>query len=160
MDFQQRLDKAVERGQRANTARSQADSAKALSEEECKRLHSQYRLKLSEHIERCVAQLAQHFPGFRQESVVGDRGWGSALSRDDLSLDGGKRNNYFSRLEVSVRPFSSFHVLDLAAKGTIKNKEVYNRNFYQLLSTAELDTFTDLVDAWVLEYAELFAAQR
>ncbi len=129
-----------------------------MSEEECRRLHSQYRLGLSEHIEVCLQQVAQQFPGFRFETVVGDRGWGAAISRDNLSLDGGKRISYYSRLEMTVRPFSSSHVLDLNAKGTIRNKEAFHRSQYQSLAKADVKSFNELIDLWVLEYAELYAA--
>lgn len=159
MDFQQRLEKAVERGTHANNARAKAAAQAAISEEECKRLHSQYRLELSEHIEEVVQQLPNHFPGFRFESVVGERGWGGAISRDDLVLEAGRRSSSFSRLEVTVRPYSSAHVLELTAKGTIRNKEVYNRSHYQLLGQVDLASFSNLVDLWVLEYAELYAAK-
>lgn len=45
------------------------------------------------------------------------------------------------------------------AKGTIRNKEVYNRNQYQLLTHVDIASFRDLIDRWILEYAELFAAK-
>ncbi len=159
MDFQQRLEKAIQRGQRSHDAQERARAEAAIGEEELRRLHSQYRLQLSEHIENCTRQLAQHFPGFRYEGLMGAAGWGAAVSRDDLSLSGGRRENFFSRLEVAVRPFASSHVLELAAKGTIRNKEIYNRSQYQLLSHVDIASFRDLVDRWILEYAELYAAK-
>ena len=115
MDFQQRLEKAIQRGQRTGDAEARARAEQALGEEELKRLHSQYRLELSEHIETCMRQLPQHFPGFRYETLVGTSGWGAAISRDNLVLSGGKRENFFSRLELVVRPFAASHVLELAA---------------------------------------------
>jgi hypothetical protein len=159
MDFQQRLEKAIQRGQRSHDADARARAEQAIGEEELKRLHSQYRLQLSDHIEQCLRQLPQHFPGFRFETLVGSRGWGAAISRDDLSLSDGRRENLFSRLEVVVRPFSTSRVLELAAKGTIRNKEIYNRNQYQLLSDVDTASFRELVDRWILEYAELYAAK-
>ena len=51
MDFNERLEKAIERGRRAGDAASQAAARQAITEEELRRLHSQYRLELSEHIE-------------------------------------------------------------------------------------------------------------
>lgn len=158
MDFQERLEKAVERGKRVSDARSQAEAEAAISEEELKRLHSQYRLQLSEHIEACLHDVAQQFPGFRFETVVGERGWGAAISRDDLAFAAGKRLNYYSRLELTVRPFSRSHVLELTAKGTIRNKEIYNRSQYHSLSKADGKSFNELIDLWALEYAELYAA--
>jgi hypothetical protein len=159
MDFQQRLEKAIQRGQRSHDAEARARAEQAMGEEGLKRLHSQYRLELSEHIEQCLRQLPQHFPGFRFETLVGSRGWGAAISRDDLSLSDGRRENLFSRLEVAVRPFSTSHVVELTAKGTIRNKEIYNRNQYQVLSDVDVASFRELVDRWILEYAELFAAK-
>ncbi|HEV3136517.1 MAG TPA: hypothetical protein VGZ26_01410 [Pirellulales bacterium] len=160
MDFQQRLEKAIQRGQRSHDVQARARAEQAMGEEELKRLHSQYRLQLSDHIEQCLRQLPQHFPGFRYETLVGSRGWGAAISRDDLSLADGRRENLFSRLEVVVRPFSTSHVLELAAKGTIRNKEIYNRNQYQLLADVDIASFRELVDRWILEYAELYAAKN
>lgn len=160
MDFDKRLQKAIERGKnRADLSAREAHS-KALNEEECKRLHSQYRLELSEYIESCLRKLPQHFPGFHFETVFGDRGWGAACSRDDLSIArGNRRANDYSRLEMTIRPYSSYHVLDLASKGTIRNKEVFNRNHFEKLDEADVETFTELIDVWVLEYAELFATK-
>ena len=159
-DFERRLQKAIERGQRAGDARARAEAEKAMSQAELRRLHTQYRLELSEHIEACLKNLPQHFPGFHFETVVSDRGWGAAVSRDDMAVGPGrKRTNYYSRLEIVIRPASKYHVLDLAAKGTIRNKEVFNRNHFQRLAEADPTSFTEMVDLWVLEYAELYAAQ-
>lgn len=158
MSFEDRLQKAIERGKRKSEAHKREAAARALSEEELKRLHSSYRLQLSEHIEQCIRQLPNFFPGFRLETLYGERGWGAACSRDDLRLvDGRRHENDFSRLEVTVRPASSLHVLDLAAKGTIRNKEVFSRNFFEKLEDVDLDKFQELIDLWVLEYAELYA---
>lgn len=159
MDFQQRLEKAIQRGKQSHDAAAQARAEAAMGEEELRRLHSQYRLELSEHIEQCVKQLPAHFPGFRYETLVGTGGWGAAVSRDDLTLSDGRRQNQFSRLEVVVRPFSTSHVLELVAKGTIRNKEIYNRNQYQMLSHVDIASFRELADRWILEYAELYAAK-
>lgn len=157
MDFQDRLQKAVERGQHAAAEHARAAADRAVSEEECKRLHLKYRLELSEYLEQCLRQLPQHFPGFRFETLMGDRGWGAAVTRDDLRIESGRRASLFSRLEMTVRPYSPLRVLELTAKGTIHNKEVFNRDQYQMLSQVDLATFKGLIDHWVLEYAELFA---
>ena len=159
-NFEQRLQKAIERGHRLGDEKQRAETAQAMSEEQCKRLHSQYRLQLSEHIERCLSKLPQHFPGFQFETVFGERGWGATVNRDDVGIGPDGRRNYFSRLEMAVRPYSSSHVLDLAARGTIRNKEVYNRSHFQMLSEVDIDSFKELVDLWVLEYAELYAAKK
>jgi hypothetical protein len=117
-------------------------------------------LQLSEHIEKCVRQVPNYFPGFRYETLYGERGWGAACSRDDLRVTGeGRRKNDYSRLEMTVRPTTSASVLDLAAKGTIRNKEVFNRNYFEKLPDIDLDKFLELIDLWILEYAELYAAK-
>jgi len=159
-DFEKRLAKAIERGQRAGDERARAEAAQALSEKELRSLHSQYRLELSDHIERCLRRLPNHFPGFQIESVVTDRGWGAAVSRDDVDLRSrGRRNNFFSRIELLIRPISDYYVLDLAAKATVRNKEIFARNHYQRLGEVDLESFTELIDIWVLEFAEKYAAK-
>ena len=50
--------------------------------------------------------------------------------------------------------------LEVTAHGTIRNKEIYNRVHYQLLTEANLEQFAEMIDLWVLEYAELYAARR
>jgi hypothetical protein len=160
MDFEKRLEKAIERGQRSGAARAEEAARQALNEDELKRLHTQYRLDLSEHIETCIKQLPDHFPGFRYETVMGDRGWGAAVSRDDLVLthDGGRQSHY-SRLEMAIRPYNTYHVLELSAKGTIRNKEVFARSHYQRLTEVDPSMFRELIDLWILEYAELYASK-
>ena len=98
-EFEKRLQKAIERGQVAGDARARAEAERAVSEQEIRRLHTQYRLELSEHIENCVRSISQQLPGFRFETVVSDRGWGAAVSRDDFVAQGARRRgNSFSRL--------------------------------------------------------------
>ncbi len=159
MDFKERLQRASERGQQAKDAKATEEAAKALSEEEFRRLHSSYRLRLTEHIESCLKQLAENFPGFNFETVVDDKGWGAAVRRDDLSLRAGKRENLFSRLMMSISPHNKYHVLELLAKGAIRNKENFSRNHYQLLKDADLDSFEQLIEQWTLHYAEQYAAE-
>lgn len=157
MDFRKRLQRATERGHDTRDAKARQAAAKALGEEECKRLHTNYRLELCDAIETCLHQLAENFPGF-QYHVVADARWGAAVRRDDLSLKRGKRDNHFSRLEMTVSPFNEFHVLDLVAKGAVRNKENFSRHHYQLLKDVDLDTFKGLVEQWTLDYAEQYAA--
>lgn len=161
MNFEERLRKAVQRGQRQSDASAQQAQTEKLNEEDLKRLHSEYRLGLSEKIEECVQKLPNHFPGFRFETIYGERGWGAAVSRDDVEMGrgGGKRTNCYSRLEMTIRPFSDAHVLDLTGKGTVRNKEYFNRNHFEKLEEADTENFGELIDLWVLEYAELFAAK-
>ena len=158
MDFRERLQRAAQRGEQARDAKAREAASKALSEEECRRLHRDYQLSLTDHIESCLKQLAENFPGFRFETVASDKGWGAAIRRDDVSLAGGRRDNLFSRLEVTVSPHNQYHVLDMQAKGAVRNKENFTRNHYQLLKDADLDAFRNLVEQWTLDYAEQYAA--
>ncbi len=111
-DFESKLNNAIERGKRAAAVKSAAEQAAAMSEEQLRRLHSQYRLTLTEHIEKSLVKLVDHFPGFHAESVVSDRGWGAAIARDDVQFNQGRSGTTFSRLEVTVRPYSSAHPRD------------------------------------------------
>jgi hypothetical protein len=40
----------------------------------------------------------------------------------------------------------------------VRNKENFVRNHYQLLKDADLDAFRNLIEQWVLDYAEAYAA--
>jgi hypothetical protein len=160
MDLDERLEKAIERGQQRKQSLQDIAEQQQLSKEELKSLHSRCRLELSEHIEQCIEKLSQHFPGFQTETIYGDRGWGAACSRDDLRIDvPGKRSNDFSRLEITIRPFTGSHVVDLSGKATIRNKEAFNRNIFEKIQQVDREEFSRLVDAWAVEFAEIFAAQ-
>ena len=113
---------------------------------------------LTDHIETCLEQLGENFPGFHYETVVDEKGWGGSVTRDDLLLRSGKRDNLFSRLTMLVSPHNDYHVLELVAKGTVRNKENFSRNHYQLLKEADADSFLQLVEQWTLDYAEHYAA--
>ena len=110
MSFRERLQRATERGKQARAAQLNEAAAKALSEEECRRRHSQYRLALTEHIEKCLSEMADNFPGFRLETIVDESGWGAAVSRDDIRIEGGRRGTFFSRLQLVVGPYNTYHV--------------------------------------------------
>ena len=158
-DFEQRLSDAITRGKQVAVTKAAAAQAAALTEEQFRRLHTKYRLELCEHIERGIAQLPDHFPGFTIENVVSDRGWGTAVVRDDVQLKSGERGTAYSRCEITVRPYSTAHVIDVAARGTIRNKEVFQRGQYQLLGEAQPAVLAEQIDRWILEYAELYAAR-
>ena len=83
----------------------------------------------------------------------------SSVIRPALIPSASSRND-FSRLEVTIRPYSEYHVVDLAAKGTIRNKEVFNRNQYEKIEEVDPETYVGLIDVWVLEFVELFAASQ
>lgn len=132
-----------------------------MTEQELRSLHTKYRIELTEHIERCLKELQDHFPGFRYETILSDRGWGAAISRDDR---GGRRENvhanFFSRLEMVVRPISEYYILELSAKATVRNREFFNRSHYQELPDVDISGFHEAIDRWAIEFAEQYAAQN
>lgn len=161
MDFEKRLEKAIERGVQARNDEGRRRAEQAMGEEELKTLHTKCRLELSDHIENCLRKLADHFPGFDFQSLIGEDGWGAKISRDDLIPQRGSGvRSLYSRLEMVIRPFSSAHIVELSAKGTIRNKEVLSRNHFQFLADADSASFQELIDLWVLEYAEKFSATK
>ena len=159
MDFEQRLQRAIDRGQQVKNQKGQAAATREMTEEEYRQLHSSIRLELSEHIESGVRKVADHFPGFRYQTVVGEDGWGARIVRDDFAIEGGKKSNQYSRLELLIRPFSEAHIVELSAKGTIRNKEVISRNHFQFLDKIDTDSYSELIDLWILEYAEQYSAE-
>ncbi|WP_437204749.1 hypothetical protein [Planctomicrobium sp. SH664] len=160
MNFDDRLRRALERGEKTRDALGRAALARELSVEELRAMHSSYRLDLSDHIEECLLKLVDHVPGFKYQSVVSDDGWGGRLLRDDLHLTPGRPpESRHSRLEVLISPFSpNASILELVVKGTVRNREVLNRKHYQKLVEFDRDAFMELIDQRVLEFAELYAA--
>jgi hypothetical protein len=161
MDFDQRLERAIERGQRKRSADDRERAERAMTEDEFKNLHSKARLELSEHIESCLRKLPEFFPGFDFESVVGTDGWGAKISRDDIASGGGGKGltRLYSRLEMVIRPYSASHIVELVAHGAIRNKEVLSRSHFQMLTQLDMESFSELIDQWVLEFAEKFSAR-
>jgi hypothetical protein len=159
-DFQQRLQSAIQRGERRGERHEQAVRQSQLTEEEFKRLHTKYRLSLSDRIEHAVDGVAQHFPGFRKETLYGEVGWGAACWRDNLVVEAGKRSNQYSRLEMTIRPPSSYHVLELKGKGTVANKEHFNRTHFVPLQEVDEEEFARLIDTWAIDYAEYYASRQ
>ena len=159
MDFESRLQKAIDRGRQERAVRAQEEQKELLNQRELQRLFAQYRLDLSERIETALTQLADHFPGFRFEPLVGEQGWGAAVVRDDLEIRGRTRKTYFSRLEMVVRPLSESRVLELAAKATVRNREIFRRSHYQRLTEVDITSYHETMDLWVLEFAESYASE-
>ena len=157
MDFNERLKRATQRGHSARAEKELEAAAEALSEEEQKRRHSRYRMTLTDHIESRLKELADSLPGFKFETLIEERGWGAGISRDDLVVSRGKRDNFYSRLQILVSSFNEFHVVDAAAKGAIRNRENFSRTHYQEIADFDEANFKDLIDRWVLDYAEAYA---
>jgi hypothetical protein len=161
MEFDQRLERAIQRGQHARDFRDRAQQAEKLSSEELRTRYSAARLELSEHIEECLRKLGDHFPGFRYEMILGEAGWGARITRDDLHFAPGRSSStLYSRLELRITPAGSKPIIELVAKGTIRNREALSRRHYQHLDQVDTQSFAELIDLWVLEYAEQYAAAQ
>ena len=84
---------------------------------------------------------------------------GARVNRDDLALKAGTGSDtLYSRLDIIVRPYSDAQIVEIIGKATIRNKEAFHRTHYQRLNQVDVDSFRDLIDLWVLEYAERFSA--
>lgn len=161
MKFQDRLERAIERGNQTADARLREEAAKTLSAEELRNLHSRCRLELSEHIENCLRMLADRFPGFEFHSILNEDGWGGRISRDDLNLQRGTgSSSRYSRLEMTISPLGSAPIVELIGKATIRNKEAFSRKHFQHLDQVDTESFRELIDLWVLEFAERYSAAR
>ena len=77
----------------------------------------------------------------------------------DLQIEAGRRTNQYSRLEMVIRPYSDLRVLELRGKGTVHNRELFNRNYFVPVAEVDEEEFKDLIDAWAIEYAEMYAAK-
>ncbi len=66
----------------------------------------------------------------------------------------------FSRLEMVITPFSPAQIVEIVGKATIRNRKAFHRTHYQTLTQLDVESFRELIDLWVLEYAELFAAAK
>lgn len=160
MDFEQRLKNAIEQGKRKQEQAERAQRAKELTEQEIRQRHSELRLQMSEYIEECMQKIPNHVMGFQYETIFGDRGWGAACYRDDFGTSGGRRNNLYSRLELTVRPMSKYPVLEIGAKGTIRNRELFTRNHFEDLDQVDIAHFKELVDVWIIEFVELYTSKN
>ncbi|MGD9854181.1 MAG: hypothetical protein AB7U20_04440, partial [Planctomycetaceae bacterium] len=92
-------------------------------------------------------------------SILNEEGWGARITRDDISLQRGiGSSSRYSRLEMTISPLGSAPIVELLAKGTIRNKEIFSRTYYQRLEQVDTESFREMIDLWVLEFAERFAA--
>lgn len=157
-DFSKRLESAIERGKDAASRKASAERQREQTEEELRDRHTEYRLVLCERIEKTINQIADHFPGFRAESVYDEDGWGSAAFRENLHIENGRRTTKFSRFEVVVKPCTDLLVLDIKAKAMVNSREVFNRSHYKKIAEADLKEFEECVEAWSIQFAEIYAA--
>ena len=157
-DFGDRLDKAIDRGRRIKERSERRARGEKMSREEAKSRHTEGRLALTEAIEAGLKAVVDRFPGFEFSSVYAEDGWGGRIRRDDLNLGGRGAREQYSRLELVVPPLGEAAILSLAGKGTVRNKEVFNRTHFQKLEDLDLDAFKETLDLWVIEYAERYSA--
>ena len=161
MEFQDRLKRAIERGEKTRDEQTRAAADEQLSLDELKTLHSGYRLELSEHIETCLKPLADHLPGFEYQTLVGEDGWGAKLSRDDLHLVPGKSaRTQYSRLEMFITSFTPTAIVELVTKGTVRNREIMNRTNFHKVDEFDAETFKEMIDHRVLEFAEHYSSSN
>lgn len=160
MDFEDQLEKAIERGQQRITKRDQDRKKQSLNADDIKRRHNEFRLHLSDHIEKSLNRLSERFPGFEYEIIYGTKGWGGAIYRQDLTRGpDGRAGSFFSRLELSVRPINDYNVVNIAGKGTIADKELFSWNHFEDIDEATFEAFEDKLNNWMIQYVEQFAAR-
>ena len=160
MDFDKKLENAIERWQKRHTRLKDAERQKSMSVEDLRNRHNEYRLELSEYIEVNLKKMAQHFPGFEYETLYGSRGWGGAIHRNDLDRgEDGRAGSFFSRIELTVKPQNEYNVVNIAGKGTIRDKELFAWNHFVDLLAASFEEFHQRLDTWMVQYAEQFAAR-
>ena len=157
-EFEDQLKKAIDRGHRIRENRETTARNAQLTQDQIRIRHNEQRLAISERIETALKSLVNQLPGFEYENIYGEKGWGGAVSRDELVIQRGKRATAYSRLEMTVKPFSDVHVVDLGAKGTVRNRELLTRHHYRPVEAADSAEFLELVDRWVIEYAQLYIA--
>jgi hypothetical protein len=157
-EFDEQLRKAIDRGKRIQDARAHQEKQAQMSTDQLRIRHNEFRLPLSERIEHALKALAHQLPGFNYENIYGERGWGGALSRDELVIERGQRRNVYSRLELTVKPHSEINVVNIAGKGTVRDREVFTRQLHRPIGEADPDEFLETIDRWVLEYAQLYTA--
>ena len=160
MNFEDRIEQAIQRGQQRSAKKTEQLKQQALTAEQIKSRHNEFRLALSEHIEASLKRLAEHFPGFDYEMIYGARGWGGAIFRSDLTKGpDGRSGSFFSRLEIAVKGLNEYNVVNIAGKGTISDREVFTWNHFRDVDVANKDEFCGIIDTWIVEFAEQFAAR-
>ncbi len=160
MNLDDQIKQAIQRAQNRSSTRKDSEHQAKLSREELKNRHNEFRLNLSDHIEKSLKKLIEHFPGFEYETIYGSRGWGGAIARDDITRGStGKSGSFFSRVEITVRPLNEFNVVNITGKGTVHNKEIFSWNHFKDIPDSDQTEFIEKIDSWILQYAEQFAAR-
>lgn len=160
MDFESELEKAIQRGQERTAAKNSLKKQAEVSKEDVRNRHNEFRLNLSDYVENGLRKLAIHIPGFDYDIIYGAKGWGGALSRNDIDRGpDGRAGSFFSRIEITVKPQNEFNVVNIVGKGTIRDKELFAWNHFESILEAKQDDFEKMIDNWILQFAEQFSAR-
>lgn len=156
MDLEKRIQDAINRGNRRQGSVRATDDGP--TPEQLKNRHNDFRLELSSHIEKVLDKVVDQLPGFDRETLFGEKGWGAAIYRDDLVLNRSVRRNDYSRLEIAVRPISEYFLVDLVAKATVRNREIWKRSVFKPVMEADIEAMKELVNLWSVQYVEAYVA--
>jgi hypothetical protein len=124
-------------------------------------MYDRYEYALCDHIQSCLEELCDEWPGFEMSPVTGEKGRGFAIARDDRRRKpAGQAERLYSRLEITVRSHTQGHFLEVLAKGTIRNKEVVRRSEDDRIETLDLGLMKKFIERVVVQYARTFAEGR
>ena len=62
-------------------------------------------------------------------------------------------------LTVTERRVGDVTILDLKGKATVMNRELFNRAHFLPVAEVDPEEFEQLIDAWAIEFAEVYAAR-
>jgi hypothetical protein len=156
--FRDRLRKAIQAGADAQQQRAADQRLAQQQEQKLRALYDRYERGLRDHIEACLNELVDQWPGFDLTSVVSDKGWGHAVSRDDRVH--GRQDRLYNRLELTVRSYADYQFIEVLAKGTIRNREVIRRSDDDRMETADLALLKKFIERIVVEFARRYAEGR
>lgn len=156
--FRDRLRKAMRAGADAQAEREADERHARQHEHKLRGLYDRYEDQLCDHIQSCLKELCGEWPGFRLGPAGMQKGRGYAISRDDRGRSpGGRVDRRYSRLEIAVRPYSRHQFLEVLAKGTVRNKEVFRRGDDDRVETADSGLLKKFIERVVLEFARRYA---
>jgi hypothetical protein len=156
--FRDRLRKAIQSGEQEREQRK--DDEREARQRALRReaLYDRYEYALCDHIQSCLEDLCEEWPGFKLTPATGEKGRGFAIDRDDrVRSTGGGRDRRYSRLELTVRSHTKGHFLEVLAKGTIRNKEVIRRSEDDRVETLDPGLMKKFIERVVMEYARAYA---
>ena len=61
-------------------------------------------------------------------------------------------------MEIVIRPVHEYFLLEMTAKATVRNRERFHRSHYQPVAEVDISSFRELIDLWILEFAEAYAS--